>query len=53
MANNLHKLLLGAAIAAVVVGDIAAAETMTPMERVTSTPKRSTKKPLHRLLQCR
>ena len=39
MANNLHKLLLGAAIAALVGCDIAAAETMTSMERVTSTPR--------------
>ena len=45
MANNLHKLLLGAAIAALVGGDVAAAETMTPMERVTSTPRGQLKSP--------
>ena len=45
MANNLHKLLLGAAIAALVGGDVAAAETKTPMERVTSTPRGQLKSP--------
>ena len=45
MANNLHRLLLGAAIAALVGGDVAAAETMTPMERVTSTPRGQLKSP--------
>ena len=45
MANNLRKLLLGAAIAALFGGDVAAAETMTPMERVTSTPRGQLKSP--------
>ena len=39
MTKNLHWILLGAIIAGLMGGDVAAAETMTPMERVMSTPR--------------
>jgi mono/diheme cytochrome c family protein len=45
MANNLHKLLLGAAIAVLMEADVAPAGTMTPMERVASTPRGQLKTP--------
>jgi len=45
MANNVHRLLLSAVIAALVGGDVAAAETKTPMERVTGTPRGQLKSP--------
>ena len=53
MTKTLNRLLIGAIIAGLIGCDIVAAETKTPMERVTDTPARSTEKPLHRLLQCR
>jgi mono/diheme cytochrome c family protein len=45
MANNLHKLLLSAAIAVLMQADVAPAGNMTPMERVASTPRGQLKTP--------
>lgn len=45
MTKNLHRLLIGAILAVLIGGDIAAAETMTPMERVMSMPRGQLKSP--------
>ena len=45
MTKNLHWLLMGAIIAGLIGCDLAAAETTTPMERVTSTPRGQLKSP--------
>ncbi len=39
MTKTLNRLLIGAIIAGLIGCDIAAAETKTPMERVTGTPR--------------
>jgi mono/diheme cytochrome c family protein len=45
MTKNIHRLLMGAIIAGLIGCDIAAAETTTPMERVTSVPRGQLKSP--------
>ena len=45
MSKTLNRLLLGAIMAGLIGCDIAAAETKTPMERVTSTPRGQRKSP--------
>ena len=45
MTKTLNRLLIGAIIAGLIGCDIAAAETKTPMERVTGTPRGQLKSP--------